>query len=167
MIRLKTCQLHLESRSTFCRPALNSGNRWSSVGRSKTLKKNPSLLKYARVFAIDKHFCLSISVWVRQILLQILDLVENDWQDKHSSLERNLLQKKFYNMGGQCQFTFCKKRFLPPKTLIIISGKSYFHLTNSTKLFTNVSSMHCIMRLCHPLDGSTSLKYKLLCFKPP
>ncbi len=23
------------------------------------------------------------------------------------------------------------------------------------------------MRLCHPLDGSTSPKYKLLCFKPP
>ncbi len=23
------------------------------------------------------------------------------------------------------------------------------------------------MRLCHPPDGSTSLKYKLLCFKPP
>jgi hypothetical protein len=23
------------------------------------------------------------------------------------------------------------------------------------------------MRLCHPPDGSTSPKYKLLCFKPP
>ncbi len=24
-----------------------------------------------------------------------------------------------------------------------------------------------LMRLCHPPDGSTSSKYKLLCFKPP
>jgi hypothetical protein len=32
---------------------------------------------------------------------------------------------------------------------------------------TRVSTLTAGMRLCHPPDGSTSPKYKLLCFKPP
>ncbi len=38
-IWLQMCQLHLESHWPFCRPALNSGNCWTSVGRSRLWRK--------------------------------------------------------------------------------------------------------------------------------
>jgi hypothetical protein len=46
---------------------------------------------------------------------------------------------------------------------------SYLYLTLDSSQLQLLSSNKpvCSMGLCHPLDGSSSPKYKLLCFKPP
>jgi hypothetical protein len=123
------------------------------------------------LFSPENVFCpvkraslLSFSITWASILYKMIPLVGKQLKgNMWKSFKMKNIKKTFFNFqnsfpttiwypGGNCSTYFA----------IVIYSSNIIPLHGS---LLNICSK--IMTLCNPPDGSTSPKYKLLCFKPP
>ncbi len=90
------------------------------------------------LFKIEKKNCVNFCIFISFYL---------DWNvDKHQ-----LIFKHYYQLNQKVYY-FDKKFVLKISKIVVVTCATLFSYVTKP------------MRLCHPPDGSTSPKYKLLCF---